>query len=222
VFFARPWPDDRRVPDQPEKVGFAISGRFGPAAFDGTAPSADAYTATALWQLIAGKLDLDRFDLTPVTVPGFHPGRCAGVSVDGHPIGHIGEIHPATSAAYGLSGRVAAGELDLALILDPVPTHQLVEPSLYPPVDFDLAFEVGEEIPASKVLTATAAAGSDLVESARVFDEFKGGSLLEGRKSLAIRYRLRAFDRTLTNQDAAAVRGAMIEAAASIGAVLRG
>jgi phenylalanyl-tRNA synthetase beta chain len=222
VFFARPWPEDRRVPDQPEKLGFAVGGRFGPVVFDSPTPFADSYTATALWRLIAEKLDLGGYELTPVAVPGFHPGRCAGVSIDGRPIGHVGEIHPATVAAYGLFGRVAAGELDLGLMLDPVPRRQLSEPSLYPPVDFDLAFEVSEETPASKVLAATAAAGSDLVESAHVFDEFKGGSLHDGRKSLAIRYRLRASDRTLTNQDAAAVRSAMIVAAASIGAVLRG
>jgi phenylalanyl-tRNA synthetase beta chain len=58
------------------------------------------------------------------------------------------------------------------------------------------------------------------VESARVFDEYT--ALGGGRKSLAVRYVLRASDRTLTNEEAADVREGMITAAAVMGAELRG
>ena len=65
-------------------------------------------------------------------------------------IGQVGEIHPLTARAYDLDGRVAAGELDLAPMLAPVEDWQLDEPSVYPPVQFDLAFEVEESLPADE------------------------------------------------------------------------
>jgi phenylalanyl-tRNA synthetase beta chain len=91
---------------------------------------------------------------------------------------------------------------------------------VFPFVDFDLSFLVAVETPASDLVAVTTSAADQLVESARVFDEFKGVG--EGRKALAIRYRLRASDRTLSNEEVAPVRKAMIEAAAAIGAELRG
>jgi phenylalanyl-tRNA synthetase beta chain len=59
-----------------------------------------------------------------------------------------------------------------------------------------------------------------LVESSRVFDEYTG--LGGGRKSIAIRFVLRAPDRTLTNEEVAPLRQAMIESAEKLGAELRG
>ncbi len=102
----------------------------------------------------------------------------------------------------------------------PVPLAQLVTPSTYPPTEFDLAFFLDRSTPAAALLQATIDAAGDLVETARVFDEYVGGD--DGRKSLAIRYVLRADDRTLTNEQVAPVRTRMVEAAVALGAELRG
>jgi phenylalanyl-tRNA synthetase beta chain len=75
---------------------------------------------------------------------------------------------------------------------------------------------------AAELVSTTSAAAQGLIESARVFDEFKGESLGENRKALAITYRLRAPDRTLEQKEIASIRQSMIDAAASIGARLRG
>ena len=62
-----------------------------------------------------------------------------------------------------------------------------------------------------------------MLESLRLFDVYVGGQLGEGKKSLAFALRLRAPDRTLTVEEAVAVRdAALVEAAARTGAVLRG
>jgi phenylalanyl-tRNA synthetase beta chain len=74
----------------------------------------------------------------------------------------------------------------------------------------------------SALLEATSDAGNSLLESAHVFDEFKGAGIGEGERAVAIRYRLRAPDRTLTNEEVSPVREAMIEAARALGAQLRG
>jgi phenylalanyl-tRNA synthetase beta chain len=217
VFFARPSSVDTRIPHQPDRLGFAIVGGFGPGGLIEPARPADVFTATSLWRAIAGRLGLESV-VEPASAPGFHPGRCASVSVDGRSIGHVGELHPKAAEAYGFGERVAVGELDLEAISEPVDAAQLATPSTFPPVEFDLAFVVGDDLAAADLVDRTRDAGGELVAGAAVFDEYRGS----GRRSIAIRYELRSPERTLTNEDAAPVRRSMVEAATVLGAELRG
>ncbi len=105
VFHNRHWTEDSRVPDQPERVAFAAVGRFGPQGLGSSARIADGHVATSIWKLIGEGMGLD-YELKAASHPGFHPGRTADVFVDGVRIGHVGEIHPVTAAAYDLEGRV--------------------------------------------------------------------------------------------------------------------
>ncbi len=75
-----------------------------------------------------------------------------------------------------------------------------------------------------RALTEGAAtAGDVLLESLSLFDVYTGDQAGEGRKSLAYTLRFRAPDRTLTAEEASAVRDAAVaEAARQTGAVLRG
>jgi phenylalanyl-tRNA synthetase beta chain len=219
VFFDRPDPNDPRIPDQPDRVGFVIVGRHGLIGIDAPDRPVDLYAATALWRLLASVLGLD-YELRPASPSGFHPGRTAEVFVDGRLVGAVGELHPETAAHYELRGRVAVGELDLEPLVAPRPAPVLSTPSTYPPVEFDLAFACESSTPGARLLDLTASAAGGYLESARVFDEYTG--LGDGRKSLAIRYVLRAPDHTLTNEEVAPLRQAMVAAAATIGAELRG
>jgi phenylalanyl-tRNA synthetase beta chain len=223
VFFDRPAPGDERIPDQPDRLSFALVGGFGGSALGQPGRPADVYAATALWRLIADRLDLpeERWVLEPVSAPGFHPGRAAALVLDGSRIGTVGEIHPTTAAAYEIRDRVAAAELDLAPLVAPAEVPQLRTPSTFPRVEFDLAFLVPDATPARLLLEATTRAAGALSEEARVFDEYRG--MDGGRKSVAIRHVLRAPDRTLTNEEVAPIRQAMIDAARDeAGAELRG
>jgi len=222
VFFRRPSPFDARIPDQPDRVGFTIVGSFGPVGVGDTPRPVDVHTATALWRLLAGTLRLDDWELVADTAPGFHPGRTARVVVRGRDVGHVGEVHPRTAAAYGLDGRVAAAELDLATLTAPVGHRTLRAPSPFPPVDFDLAFVVPDAVPAAAVLASATLGAGDLLEELVPFDEYRGDAVGPGCRSLAMRVRLRATDRTLTNEDAGRVRTAIIATVGSLGATLRG
>jgi phenylalanyl-tRNA synthetase beta chain len=221
VFFNRPWDDDRRVPAQPARLGFAIVGRLGPRDLAGNARSVDVSTATAIWRTLADALNIRGSRLVAATPPGFHPGRAARVTVQGIPIGFVGEIHPLTARAYDLEGRVAAGELDLGPLTAPPPSWQFEEPSVYPPVVFDLAFDASDSLPAADLLNAVSAAAPGVIESVFVFDEYRGPGVAPARKGLAIRFTLRARDRTLSSGEIDQHRQAIIKAAEAIGAGLR-
>ena len=222
VFFARPARDDPRLPEEIDRLAWAVAGSVGLSVLGEPGLSADGRISLAVFRHVASVLGLEGFDLAPATLPGYHPGRTAAVTLGGEMIGHVGELSPTLAREYEIPGRVAVAELDLEPMLTQVERRQAETPSVYPPIDFDLSFLVGDETPVSALLDATGRAAAGLVESAHVFDEFRGTGIAEGERAVAIRYRLRAPDRTLTNEEASPVREAMIDAARGLGAKLRG
>jgi phenylalanyl-tRNA synthetase beta chain len=71
------------------------------------------------------------------------------------------------------------------------------------------------------VRSLVAETGGDLLRSVEVFDLYRGSQLGEGAKSLALRLEFRAADRTLTDDEVAAVRERIKEALTGIGGSLR-
>ncbi len=222
VFAARPAIEDPRLPQQVDRLAWVAVGPIGAATLDDPGLDADGRISLGILRHVAQALGLDGIGLRAATPPGYHPGRTAEVTLNETPIGYVGELSPAVAVAYEIPGRVAVAELDLDPLLAPLGLVQSESPSVYPPVDFDLSFLVSDSIPVSSVLASTVGAGEGMVESARVFDEFRGPGIPDGSRALAIRYRLRAPDRTLTNEEVSPVREAMIERAAAVGAQLRG
>ncbi|HKZ21048.1 MAG TPA: phenylalanine--tRNA ligase subunit beta [Acidimicrobiia bacterium] len=222
VFIHMPWEEDDRLPYQPERLGFAVSGHLGPSEMGNGARPVDLFTATALWRILATGLGLDDWRLESAAPAGYHPGRAARVLLGGREIGYVGELHPSTAAAYDLEGRIAVGEVELAPLLAPVRRWELVEPSSFPSIDFDLSFVVPEEMPAEDLLTTTRDVASDLCERAQLFDEYQGTELGGGKKALAITYRFRAPDHTFSSDEIADLRQRLVAAARALGATLRG
>lgn len=222
VFLSAPDPDDPRVPDQPIHLAFIAVGDTGARGLHSTPRATDVYTSTGIVQALFDRLGL-QVRIRQAAPAGFHPGRAAEVLLAEEVIGTIGELHPAVGRAFGIEGRVAAGELMLAPLLADDDWWQLEAPSTYPRVEFDLAFVLEERTAASAVVQAIQAAAGDWLESVSVFDEFRGESIGEGRKSLALRLVFRAPDHTLTNEEVAPHRETIISAVAEVtGGQLRG
>jgi len=218
VFFGRPWADDPRVPDQPNRVAVAVVGPFGTGRLGHAGGEADAATAFGIVAAIATSLGIE-VTRTAAQPAGFHPTRSGQLKLNGKHVGYAGELHPDAATVYEIGQRVAIVEIDMAPLIDPQPAHTMTPISNYPHVDFDLSFDVPTNLAGSDLVAATAKA-SELVERAEVFDDFVHPE--SGQRSLAIRYRLRAYDRTLSREDIEAQRSAMVASAAAIGSALRG
>ncbi|MBT8214326.1 MAG: phenylalanine--tRNA ligase subunit beta, partial [Acidimicrobiia bacterium] len=141
-------------------------------------------------------------------IPPFHPERGARILHRGVTIGAVGEIHPAVAERFGVQGRVTAAEVELASVLADPGLWSFAAPSPFPPAVFDLAFEVPDGSSTKSVLDVVRAA--DDVEDVHVFDVFHGGSIADGHRSIAIRVTMRAGDRTLTDDDVAPAREAIV------------
>ncbi len=215
-------PGDGELPDQPDRLGFIAAGGS-PARWDGPGRPSDVFDATGLWDRIAESMRLENVTVAATQRPPFHPGRAAEIRREGDVIGHVGEIHPSVAATHGLEGRVIAGELSLAPLIEERATWQFSPPSSYPPQVFDLAFEVESHVPAGAILAAIDDASEGLVEDRRVFDVYEGDPIPEGRKSIAVNLTVRAPDRTLSDDDVAPIRRAIVDAVETkTGATLRG
>jgi phenylalanyl-tRNA synthetase beta chain len=83
-----------------------------------------------------------------------------------------------------------------------------------------LAFIVADTVSAGALQHALAGA-NELIESVRVFDVYTGDQVPDGHRSLAFALRLRAPDRTLSEDEIRAAREAAIAAGAALGATLR-
>jgi phenylalanyl-tRNA synthetase beta chain len=131
----------------------------------------------------------------------------------------VGELHPAV-----LEGTWGAFELDLDALVAAAPAAVAFEEvSPYPEVRQDLAFVVGEEVPAAAILAAIReAAGPELLRAVAPFDEYRGEQVGEGKRSLAFRVAFGSPERTLTDEEAGELRTKIVDALSDrFGAVLR-
>jgi len=222
VFLAEPQSEDPRLPEQRAMLAWVIVGGFGPRLLGAEPPMGDAVLSISLLRHVMAVLGHLEFAVEPAAAPGYHPGRSAAVSLGESVIGHVGELSPRANREFDIPGRVAIGELDLQPLLARVDPVIGTSPSVFPHVDFDLSFLVPADLAVGRLIGATTGAGADLVESARVFDVFRGPGVDEGSRAVAIRYRLRSEDHTLTNEEVSPVRQSMISAAEQLGARLRG
>jgi phenylalanyl-tRNA synthetase beta chain len=152
--------------------------------------------------------------------PGwYHPGRSGSLRLGPTVIAWFGEIHPRILKEMGVKGAAAGFEVFLDRVPQPKSkgkgagsTRPLLKASPYQPVERDFAFAVASDVPAEKILRAAKGADKALIQAVTLFDAFEGGSLGEGRKSIAFSVTLQAPDRTLTEDDIAAAQQKIVAA----------
>lgn len=211
---------DDALPDQPHHIALLMSGARELNGWAGPGRAATWVDAVAVVQHVAEVLHVDLAVDQAQQMP-WHPGRCAAFTLGGTVIGHAGEMHPRVLKAYGLPPRVVGAEIDLDALIAAVPRiGPRPDFSPYPVAKEDLAFIVDAEVPAADLQSALAAV-SELIESVRLFDLYEGDQVPDDKKSLAFALRLRAPDRTLTDDEIRLVRDAAIGVAAAAGATLR-
>jgi phenylalanyl-tRNA synthetase beta chain len=142
-----------------------------------------------------------------------HPGKAARTAA-----GTFGEVRPGL-----LAGEWSAFELDLgelhAASQEPVAYEDVIT---YPAVRQDLAFSVPEDVAAGDLVAAAREAAGDELREMRAFDVYRGGQVGEGRKSIAFSVSFQSSERTLSDEDAAALREKVVDALAKrFGAEIR-
>ena len=182
----------------------------------------DASAAVRWWTEISSALDIGA-QLDQARAPlGYHPSRSATLSRGKILIGAVGEIDPRVLDLLGVQGRVACLELNASMICGESPRVPVAKSvSRFPSADFDLAFLAGAETTAASISRALKQATGSALDGLQIFDVYRGADLPSGSRSIGFRIRLRASDRTLTDDEVAEIRGRCIEAVAKVGGRLR-
>jgi phenylalanyl-tRNA synthetase beta chain len=162
------------------------------------------------------------------THPALHPGRCARVEIDGHAIGHVGELHPKWRLVYELPHAPVLFELDLPAVLA-VPVPSFVPVPRQQAVQRDVALVVRDDVSHDALMACLRADPAGLIGAATLFDIYKPTAAVAAtagwqgnERSLAIRLELLDPLATLTDERiASAVDAAVARAAQAFGARLR-
>lgn len=138
-------------------------------------------------------------------LPFLHPGKAARTDA-----GWLGELHPTL-----LEGGWGVFELDLATLFDRVPERVEYEDVItYPAAHQDLAFVVDEEVLAGDLVAAAREAAGPELQDVRIFDVYRGEPVPQGRKSVALHVSFQSPERTLSDEDARAIRERIVAALA--------
>ncbi len=157
----------------------------------------------------------------------FHPGQSGTLRLGPkNVLARFGALHPATLAAFDVSGPVVAVEI----FFDAVPARKgaggFARPAYAPPalqpVSRDFAFLVPAALPAADLVRAIAGADKAIITAVRVFDDFRGQGVPEGSKSLALEVTLQPGEKSFKDEELRAISDKIVAAAAKLGAELRG
>ncbi|MCD1620266.1 phenylalanine--tRNA ligase subunit beta [Salipiger marinus] len=214
--------------EQTLQISGLLVGRTGPKDVHGAARAVDLFDAKADAEALLAAMGAPaRMQILRGAESWWHPGRhgklCLGPK---KVLGVFGELHPKVLKALDVKGPAVAFTLypeDIPLPRSSGGARAPLVLNGLQPVERDFAFVVDAQVAALDLVNAAAGADKALIEDVRVFDEFVGGSLGEGKKSLAISVRLQPAGATLTEKDIEAVAAKIVEKVAkATGGTLRG
>ncbi|MFG6582001.1 phenylalanine--tRNA ligase subunit beta [Sulfitobacter sp. 1A12779] len=209
-------------------VSGLLVGRTGPRDVHGAARAVDVYDVKADAEAVLAAIGAPaKVQILRGADEWWHPGRHGKICLGPKKVlGVFGEVHPRVLAAMDVKGPAMAFTLYPAEV--PLPrksgaTRPALQISDLQVVERDFAFVVDADVEALTLVNAAKGADKTLIDDVRVFDEFIGGSLGEGKKSLAITVRLQPSDKTLKDADIEAVAAKVVEKVTkATGGVLRG
>jgi phenylalanyl-tRNA synthetase beta chain len=157
----------------------------------------------------------------------FHPGQSATLRLGPkNVLARFGALHPKTLAAFDVDGPVVAVEI----FLDAIPMKKgaasfaraAYSPPVLQAVMRDFAFLVPTELPAADLVRVIGGADKSAIVGARIFDDFRGQGIPEGKKSIALEVTLQPGEKSFKDEELKAISDKIVAAAAKLGAELRG
>lgn len=214
--------------EQQPVVSGLLVGRTSPKDVHGTSRAVDVFDAKADAEAVLAAMGAPaKAQILRGAEGWWHPGRHGMICLGPKKVlGVFGELHPKVLRTLDVKGPVMAFTLFPAEIPQPknrTTNKGSVMASDLQAVERDFAFVVDAEVEALTLLNAAQGADKTLIADVRVFDEFIGGSLGEGKKSLAITVRMEPTEKTLKDEDIAAVGQKIIDKVTkATGGTLRG
>ena len=214
--------------DQRMQLAGLLVGRTGPKDVHGAVRPVDLFDAKADVEAVLAAIGAPaKVQILRDGAGWWHPGRHGRVCLGPKKmLAAFGELHPRILREMGLKGPAVAFSVwpeEVPLPRSASASRGALTISDLQAVERDFAFVVDAQVAAQDLVNAAAGADKALIADVRVFDEFVGGSLGDGRKSLAITVRIEPKEATLKEAEIEALSAKIVEKVAkATGGTLRG
>ncbi|RYG89485.1 phenylalanine--tRNA ligase subunit beta [Loktanella sp. IMCC34160] len=214
--------------EQNLQISGVLIGRTGPKDVHGASRPVDLYDAKADAEAVLAAIGAPaKVQILRNGPDWWHPGRHGQICLGPKKVlGVFGEIHPKVLRDMDIKGPAVGFTIwpeEVPLPRSQSSARPALQVSEFQAVERDFAFVVDAGIEALTLINAAAGADKTLIEEVRLFDEFTGGSLGEGKKSLAITVRIQPTEGTLKDKDIEALSAKIVEKVSkATGGTLRG
>ncbi|WP_422122997.1 phenylalanine--tRNA ligase subunit beta [Planococcus sp. X10-3] len=206
--------------NEEEHVAVAMTGLWLDNSWQGEKKAVDFFVLKGIVEGLSDKMGV-KLEFERGEMDGLHPGRTAYITLDGHRIGIIGQLHPTEQKARDLKTTIVM-ELSLAeLFKEETGPLKYTQVPRYPSITRDVALVLSKIVEAGTIEKLIRSAGGKLLKDVRVFDLYEGDNLEPGKKSVA--FSLTYFDpeKTLTDEEVTAVHDRVVARLQESGAELR-
>lgn len=208
-------------------VSGLLVGRTGPKDVHGESRSVDIYDVKADAEAVLAAIGAPaKVQILRGAAEWWHPGRHGMICLGPKKVlGVFGEVHPRVLEAMDVKGPAMAFTLWPSEV--PMPRKSganrgALHINDLQAVERDFAFVVDTKTDALTLVNAAMGADKALITDVRIFDEFIGESLGEGKKSLALTIKLQPVHETLKDKDIEALSAKIVDKVTkATGGVLR-
>ncbi len=205
--------DGDERPTEIERLALIATGARNEFDWQAANARVDFFDVKGAIESIAESLGLPVLEFKPIeNARHLHPGRSGLISLDGNPIGQVGQLHPRIAAEYKFKQAVFVAELDLAAMLESDKLEVRYRPlPKYPSVVRDLALLIETAVPMAAIDQAIRDLKIPELIDFKLFDLYAGKELPAGKHSIALSLRYRAADRTLTDEEINAMHESIVK-----------
>lgn len=211
------WPDSgHELPREPLRLCAVFTGRPGvgsPVLHYGDRHF-DMYDLRGIVEVVLAQLAVASAQFVVAMAPPSYadPGAFVTVLLGDIQLGCFGKLAKSTLRDFGIKQNVFFLDFDLdslAGLEKAPPTFKAL--SKFPSVSWDLAVIVPETVGAGAMVEAIMASGLPLLSRVEIFDVYRGKTIADGRKSVALSITYHSDEQTLDDKSVGHVHGQVIE-----------
>lgn len=178
---------DQIRPEEVEHVAEVITGNLTDPAWNNHVKPADFYLMKGMVNQFIVNLGIKGEIAYSATdqYPEMHPGRTANISIHGHNVGFVGQIHPQIAKKFKIK-ETYAFELNMQALIDLPKNDDQYQPiAKYPSVKRDISMIVDRETTNDEIVAVMNKRGGSYLSAIRLFDVYEGKNVPDGKKSMA-------------------------------------
>ena len=142
---------------------------------------------------------IPNIEFKKLSKPGFHKNNSYLVTLNGKPVGHMGQLSYSSQNELNIKDEIFLAEINLeTLNYEHLKTTNYTPLSQYPFIKFDLSFKVSQDLLSQDLITEIKSLLNDNENQISIFDDYTS----EKSRNLGIRIITRSYEKTYNDDEA--------------------